>query len=186
MKTKSLVSVHLARAKRDALATAHRAALRPVMFTSPVVRQTIMSFPPALRERVSLNGSNYGDQVTMYLTMRDLDSLKDKRLTKLLEKFAGDEWVCRTSDYTYAEANRDFVFTRKVSVPVPLNSHTKWLIKDGQMYQSIYEDTPLTVEMEIQVFISAYVKSDSPLCRIEVVERNERVVIDEVKRIVCA
>jgi hypothetical protein len=40
--------------------------------------------------------------------------------------------------------------------------------------------------VEINIFISAYVKQDSDSCRIEVVERIEEVVIKEVKRIVCA
>ena len=66
------------------------------------------------------------------------------------------DWETQVNEYTYGEPNKDFTFTKKI---------------DG---------------MEIRVTIYAYVKSDSPLCRIVVTGVTERVVREEVKQIVCA
>ena len=66
------------------------------------------------------------------------------------------DWETQVNEYTYGEPNKDFAFTKKL---------------DG---------------MEIRVCIYAYVKSDSPLCRIVVTGVTERVVREETKQIVCA
>jgi hypothetical protein len=67
------------------------------------------------------------------------------------------DWEATVSDYVYSDApNKDFKFTKKF---------------EG---------------VEIDVAIYAYVKSDSPLCRIVVTGVTERVVREEVKQIVCA
>jgi hypothetical protein len=66
------------------------------------------------------------------------------------------DWETHVNEYTYGEPNKDFAFTKKL---------------EG---------------MEIRVCIYAYVKSDSPLCRIVVTGVTERVVREEVKQIVCA
>jgi hypothetical protein len=67
------------------------------------------------------------------------------------------DWETQVNEYVYSDTpNKDFTFTKKL---------------DG---------------MEIRVCIYAYVKSDSPLCRIVVTGVTERVVREEVKQIVCA
>lgn len=67
------------------------------------------------------------------------------------------DWTTTVNDYFNSDTpNKDFRFTKKF---------------DG---------------MEIEVSIYAYVKSDSPLCRIVVTGVTERVVREEVKQIVCA
>ena len=96
----------------------------------------------------------YSSTVYINATVRGLDSFKDAKLTRLLERFL--DWETQVNEYTYGEPNKDFAFTKKI---------------DG---------------MEIRVCIYAYVKSDSPLCRIVVTGVTERVVREEVKQIVCA
>ena len=67
------------------------------------------------------------------------------------------DWETHVNDYTgYDTPNKDFTFTKRF---------------EG---------------MEIHVSIYAYVKSDSPLCRIVVTGVTERVVREETKQIVCA
>jgi hypothetical protein len=185
MKTKPVNKFVLA--KQQSLAAAHRAALRPIYLDQPEVRNVLKCIPAKLRKDVSVSPSDYSDNITFYLTVRDLPSFKDKALTRVLEAFAGDDWSSCSNDYTYDQPNRDFVFTKTLTVPLPVNAHTRWLKKQGYIHWSEYEgDAGPSVRVEVKVFISAYVKSDSPLCRVEVVERKETIVIEEVKRIVCA
>ncbi len=174
-------------AKTRAIASAHRAALRPTYLDRPEVRAVMKAFPASVRKDVSISPAEYTDSILFYLTLRDLPSFKDKHLTKVLEKFAGDEWASHTNDYTYDQPNRDFSFVKTLTIPLPVNARTRWLNKHGYLWSSDYSETfAPTVRVEVKVFISAYVKGDSDSCRIEVVERKERIVIEEVKRIVCA
>lgn len=166
--------------KQDAIAAHHRSALRTQMVDAPQVRAILAMFPPALRKEVFVQSMSYSDTIHFALTLRDLDSLKDKRLTKALETFAVEGWDAKSSDYTYDVPNRDFHFNRTLLMPTPTNAHSRWLVKHGYMSEG-----QLT-EVRVAVSISAYVKADSASCRIEVVDRVERVVVDEVKKIVCA
>lgn len=177
----STASRKFANAKREATANSHRSALRAHALAAPQVQAVIKMFPANVRKDVYVSVLGYSDSVYFQLTLRDLDSLRsDKRLVRVLEAFAGEGWAASSSDYTYNVPNRDYRFTRKLALPLPENAHSRWLIKHYYMH----EHDALTVE--IQIVINAYVKEDSPTCRIEVVERKERVVVDEVKRIVCA
>ena len=174
-------------AKTRTIAAAHRAALRPAYLDNPEVRAVLKAFPTSVRKHVSVCPSDYSDDITFYLTIRELPSFKDKALCKALEAFAGDEWSSYTSDYTHSQPNRDYVFSKTLVIPLPVNARTLWLKKHGFLYWSDYDsDAVPTVKVEVKVFISAYVVADSDSCRIEVVERKERIVIEEVKRIVCA
>jgi hypothetical protein len=92
----------------------------------------------------------------MNISIRDLDSFKSPKLTKVLEKFMGDEWKSRVNDYPNETPNKDFHFGKQVG------------------------------EFAIDVSIYAYVKSDSPLCRVVVTGVTERVVREEIKEIVCS
>lgn len=178
--TTSIASRKFAHAKREALANYHRSALRAQALAAPQVQAVLKMFPANTRKDVYVSVLSYSDTVYFQLTVRDVDSLKDARLVRVLESFASEGWDASSHDYTYNVPNRDYRFARKVHLPQPKNAHTRWLIKHHYMH----ETDPLTVNVE--VIINAYVKEDSASCRIEVVERKERVVVDEVKRIVCA
>lgn len=171
-----------AQAKQEALAAAHRAALRPALYEHASLRAILKMFPVRLRKHVSIYPSSYNASTQFSITLRDLDSLKhDERLLNVLWPFSTSEWECSSTDYTYDTPNRDFIFRRTLHIPMPDNVHTRWLKKHGhvQHYAS-------TMPMEVIVFISAFVKADSDSCRIEVVDIKEEVVRTEVKKIVCA
>lgn len=178
--TTSIASRKFAYAKREALANYHRSALRAQALAAPQVQAVLKMFPANTRKDVYVSVLSYSDSVYFQLTVRDVDSLKDARLMRVLEAFASEGWDASSHDYTYNVPNRDYRFARKINIKRPDNQHTRWLIKHHYMH----ETDPLTVNVE--VIINAYVKEDSASCRIEVVERKERVVVDEVKRIVCA
>ena len=170
-------------ARQHAIANAHRAALRVRVLEAPAVQAILQLFPRSMRKDVRIDCSDYSNTVTFNLYLRDLDSLKDKRLMRALDAFVSDpDWITSSTDYTYDTPNRDYRFNKKLSIPMPANEHSRWLIK----HFMFWHDDTTTLPVEIRIYISAYVKMDSNSCRIEVVERKERVVIEEVKRIVCA
>jgi len=170
-------------ARQDAIANAHRAALRVRILDAPAVQAIMQLFPRSMRKDVRIYPSDHSNSVSFNLYMRDLDSLKDKRLMRVLETFATDpSWNSSSNDYTYDTPNRDYRFDKKLSIPMPANEHARWLDKHGYFW---HEDKTV-LPVEIHIYISAYVKADSDSCRIEVVDRVEKVVIEEVKRIVCA
>lgn len=171
-------------AKQDAIANAHRAALKVRLLEAPAVQAMLTLFPRSLRKDVEISISDYTNAVTFALYLRDLDSLKDKKLMRVLEAFVSDpEWNSSSNDYTHSNTpNRDYRFDKKLSIPMPVNQHSRWLEK----HFMFWHDDKTTLPVEIRIFISAYVKQDSDSCRIEVVDRVEKVVIEEVKRIVCA
>jgi hypothetical protein len=165
-------------AQRNATIALHKQALRIELARHPEVKNILMMFPPALRKEVRLHLSDYGDSVNFTLTMRDLESFKDKQLTKLLAKFAGDEWQTQTSDYTYSDApNRDFSFNRTIAWTPKPSKHTRWLDTNEE---------PIPNTFRVYITLYTYVKSDSPTCRIVVEGYEEEVVRKEIKKIVCA
>ena len=134
---------------------AKRTLARAALVKHPAVKEAFESFPPSMRKLVSLSMSGYANTVYMSFSIRDLDSFKDAKLTRLLEKFL--DWTAQVSDCTGGNVpNKDFAFTKMV---------------DG---------------IEISVSIYAYVKSDSPLCRIVVTGVRESIVREEIKELVCA
>ena len=170
-------------ARQSAIANAHRAALRIRVVEAPQVQAIMALFPRSLRKNVRIDCSDYSNTVTFSLYLRDLDSLKDKRLMRALDAFVSDPgWGTSSTDYTNDTPNRDYRFNKKMSIPMPANEHARWLEKHSYFW---HEDKTV-LPVEINIFISAYVKPDSDSCRIEVVDRVEKVVIEEVKRIVCA
>lgn len=125
---------------------------------APALKQYFEMIPPSLRKNVYMTADAYDNTLRISVSLRGLDSFKDKRLTRLLEKFAGDGWVAHTQDHTYEnQPSRDFSFTQ-------------------QAYFGI----------RIKVAIYAYVKSDSPLCRVVVKGVTTKVVEEEIREIVCA
>ena len=167
-------------AQRNATAALHKQAIRIELARHPVVRNILMMFPPALRENVNLGVSDYSDAVHLTLTIRDLDSFKDKTLTKVLAKFAIDDaWQARTTDYTHSDTpNRDFNFTRTVAWTPKTSKHTKWL-------DDTCGEHRIPNEFTVYLTLYTYVKSDSPTCRIVVKGIQEEIVRKEITEIVC-
>lgn len=166
-------------AQRNATIALHKQAMRIELARHPVVRNILMMFPPALREDVRLDISDYSEAVNITLTLRDLDSFKDSRLVKLLAKFAGDEWGARTADYTYSDApNRDYYFYRTIDWTPKPSKHTKWIEANCGDYHIPYN-------FRINITLFTYVKSDSPTCRIVVKGVKEEIVRKEITEIVC-
>jgi hypothetical protein len=166
-------------AQRSAIIALHKQAIRVELARHPEVKNVLMMFPPALRQYVGLSISDYSDTVNITLTLRDLESFKDKKLNKLLAKFAGDEWASHTNDYTNDMPNRDFHFNRDVPWTPKPSKHTRWIEANCGAYH-----IPHTFRVTVSLF--TYVKSDSPTCRIVVEGYEEEVVRKEIKKIVCA
>ena len=155
----SIFSKQAAEARASAIEAAKRAALKPALLKNPEVKAAFNMLPAPLRNVASLSLSTYGNSVLISVSLYDLDSFKDKKLTKVIEKFI--DWRVTTSEYTHSTPNKDFRFDKKC-----------------------HDDK--VGDFEISVGIYAYVKSDSPLCRIVTTGFTEEVVRKEVKQIVCA
>lgn len=150
-----------AQAARNLRAEAKRTLARVEMLKHPTVKAAFESFPLNMRRSVSMHVASYSNTVFISTTVRGLDSFKVPKLTCLLERFI--DWNTHVNDYTGNDTpNKDFTFTKR------------------------FEGIDGVEAMEIHVSIYAYVKSDSPLCRIVVTGVTERVVREEVKQIVCA
>lgn len=155
----SSFSKQAAQAARQAREEAKRIALKPALLKHPEVKAAFNMLPAPLRKMASLSLSTYGNCVMISVSMYDLDSFKDKKLTKLIEKFI--DWQVTTHEYTHSAPNKDFRFDKKC-----------------------HDDKVGTFEISVGIY--AYVKSDSPLCRIVTTGFTEEVVRKEVKQIVCA
>ena len=176
-------------AKRRAIVAQHKRVLLAACVRLPQVKPLFVALAKAALggEYPWVTAPDYSAEVSVGLTMRELASFKDERLTKLVSRFAGDEWTASTQDYTYDKPNRDFRFTMIVDDPLDtpalrltaaerrslawLREHASW-------------EMPRTLTLSVSIY--AYVKADSDACRIEVVGFEEEVVKREVKRIVCA
>lgn len=155
----SIFSKQVALAKEKASEEAKRMALKPRLLRHPEVKAAFNLMPAKVRKDTSLTLSTYGNSVFISVVMHDLDSFKDKQLTNTLERFL--DWKATTSDFTSGVPNKDFRFDKR------------------------FHDDKVG-EFEISVAVYAYVKADSPLCRIVVTGVTEEVVRKEVKQIVCA
>lgn len=122
---------------------------------APVLKQYFEMFPPHMRKAVYMQTDFYDNTVRISVSLRGLDSFKDKKLTRLLEKFA--DWKAGSTDWAHDIPNRDYWF----------EEHTHFGIR-------------------IRVAIYAYVKSDSPLCRVVVKGVKTKIVEEEIREIVCA
>ena len=100
-------------AQRNSVIALHKQAIRVELARHPEIKNILKMFPPALRKDVGLRVSDFGDGVNFSLRIQDLESFKDKKLGKLLAKFAGDEWASQTNDYTNDMPNRDFPSTAR-------------------------------------------------------------------------
>lgn len=129
--------------------------------------------------------SDYGTSIDIGVSLRDLESFKDAGLLKVLDGFTDGGWDASSSDYTYAQPNRDYRFKRTIDRPLDALRLTaaerrslKWL--------DTHSSYSIPTELTLTVCVYAYVKADSDACRIEVVGIEEEVIRKEVKKIVCA
>jgi len=155
----STFSKQVASAARSARIEAKRMALKANLLKHPAVKEAFEMIPLKLRKDATVALSGFTNTVMINLYMYDLDSFKDKKLTNILERFL--DWETTTIDYTYSLPNKDVRFDRS------------------------YEDAKVG-KFIISVQVMAYVKSDSPLCRIVTTGFTEEVVRKEIKQIVCA
>ena len=191
----ALFKLALDSVKRRAVIAQHKRVLHVALVRLPQVKPLFVTLTRAALggEHPWVNASEYSAEVSLGLTLRELESFKDGRLTKLLSAFAGDEWRSSTTDYTYAQPNRDYRFTMEIDDPLAdlLDEQRRGLRLTAAEQRSLawlreqapYE-VPRTVLLSVQIY--AYVKADSDACRIEVVGIEEEVIKREVKRIVCA
>jgi hypothetical protein len=159
-------------------------ALAPHLLAHPLVQYTYRKLSAALPigRGPWVDISQSADSVRFGATLYDLDSLKDERLLQALEPFAGGtDWTAGSTDWTHSDRpNRDYSFVQRVELdpclfpmPAPLR---RALLRAGDLAPQAFD---------LRVVICAYVKTDSPLCRVVVTGVTERVVREEVKEIVC-
>lgn len=181
--------------KRRAVIAQHKRVLHAALVRLPQVKPLFVTLAKAGLggEHPWVTTSEYSAEVSLGLTLRELESFKDGRLTKLLSAFAGDEWTATTTDYTYDQPNRDYRFTMEIEAPLAdlLDEQRRGLRLTAAEQRSLAwlrEQAPYEVPRTVllTVCIYAYVKADSDACRIEVVGIEEEVIKKEIKRIVCA
>jgi len=180
--------------KRRVIAAQHKRVLHAALVRLPQVKPIFVALAKAGLggEQPWVTTSEYSAEVSLGLTMRELPSFKDKRLMKLVSRFAGDEWTATTTDYTYDRPNRDYRFTMEIDDPLGAYGpgHPALLLTAAErrslawLREHASWELPRTVLLTVGIY--AYVKADSDACRIEVVGIEEEVVKKEIKRIVCA
>jgi hypothetical protein len=173
------ITQRIAQARYKSQVEAHRAALRPFFLSHPAVAEALRSLPAPVRKLANVASSEYTNAVFISVTLYGLRSLRDARLTRVLERFSDISWHATTRDYTFGDQpNRDYEFERLVPVALPAsNAHVRWLDK---------HEHHVPISFSLYIRVNAYVKSDSPTCRVVVTGVTERVVREEVKEIVCA
>ena len=175
--------------KRRAVIAQHKRVLHAALVRLPQVKPLFITLTRAALggEHPWVTTSEYSAEVSLGLTLRELESFKDGRLTKLLERFAGDEWRSSTTDYTYDRPNRDYRFTMEIDDPLG-HPALRLTAAEQRSLAWLREHAPYEVPRTVllSVCIYAYVKADSDACRIEVVGIEEEVIKKEIKRIVCA
>lgn len=155
----SAFSKQIAQAKDNARAEARARLARTKLLNNPAVKEAFEMIPLNLRSKAQISLSQFSNSVFISMPVFDLDSFKDKRFTNVLERFI--DWETSTSDYTYGAPNKDVRFTKRLV-------------------------EPSVGCFSIDVTVMAYVKEDSPLCRIVTTGFKEEVVRTEIKQIVCA
>lgn len=157
-----LLTKQLAKAQRNLREQAKRVKARQALLRKPHIKQIWETIPMSMRKGTSVSVSDFTDSIYFSIPLDGLTSLKDDpRLMSVLERFTGSEWHASTSDWTGGDTpNRDFTFHQFIKEP-------------GQDAFNIY------------VTVAAYVKGDSPSCKIETRLRTETVTKEE-RIIVCA
>lgn len=164
-------------AARSAVIGANVVLLRSTLPRMPQVKEVFKKLPANQRGLASISPCTYSDECMIYLTVRGLSSFKDLRLQRIIECFIDDDWHMSTQDYTEGVINRDFTFTKVFAWEHDMSKrHVKFL--------QTHHVLPPT--FKVSFMLCAYVKADSASCHLEVVEVKEKVVREEIKRIVCA
>lgn len=211
MKTKT-TSSPFTLALRTATGSVRRAqalaTLAPHLAAHPQVRRTYLALTRALPKGSGLTPwldiSSTAQTVTIGLSLENLESFKDALLLDALEPFAGagtdgagtPVWRSESRDYTYSAPNRDYWFTQSLALWEG-NGTSVASISLPRVLQRAYarayaalkdmgEAWALPKTFELRVGIYAYVKTDSPLCRVVVKGIEEKIVREEIKEIVCA
>ena len=139
---------------------AKRQLLKSTLLKHHLVKEAFEMIPLNLRSKAHISMSSFSNMVFISIHMDGLDSFKDKRFTNVLERFL--DWKTTTSEYTHSGApNKDVRFDK-------------------------HFDDPTMGRCTVSVTVMAYVKDDSPLCRIVTTGFKEEIVRTEIKQIVCA
>jgi hypothetical protein len=155
----SAFSKQVATATRQTREEAKRLTLKTALLKHHAVKEAFDMIPLNLRKNATVSLSGFSNSVFINVSMYDLNSFKDKKFTALLERFI--DWETTTNDYTYHMPNKDVRFDKR-------------------------EHDDKVGSFTISVQVMAYVKEDSPLCRIVTTGFTEEVVRKEIKQIVCA
>lgn len=156
----SAFSKQIAQVKATVREDAKRIVSKTRLLNSPEVKEAFEMIPRNLRSSTTLSLSSFSNRMLITVNMLNLDSFKDKKFTSVLEKFI--DWETTTTDYTHSSApNKDVRFDK-------------------------HFDDPTMGRCTVSVNVMAYVKYDSPLCRIVTTGFKEEVVRTEIKQIVCA
>ena len=188
----------LARSRVEITAAHHRMAQRAHVWSSPVLVAALTHLVRAARANEPhakpfscveprAYVSEFSDTATIALEINNLDSLKDKRLMRALEPFVTDgTWEASSCDETwYSQPGRTFRFHTTLEVALPNDSHARWLSTPRKHHDPLDADTALMRKFDVYISITAFVRSDSELCRY-VTDVKEEVRRVETKRIVCA
>lgn len=211
MKTKT-TSSPFALALRTATDSVRRAqalaTLAPHLAAHPQVRRAYTALTRALPKGSGLTPwldiSSNAQAVTIGLSLENLESFKDALLLDALEPFAGagtdgagtPVWRSESRDYTYSAPNRDYWFTQSLalwegdytsvaSISLPRVLQRAYARAYAAL-KGMGEAWALPKTFELRVGIYAYVKTDSPLCRVVVKGIEEKIVREEIREIVCA
>jgi hypothetical protein len=156
----STFSKQVAKAARQTRDEAKRLTAKAHILKHNAVKETFEMLPLNLRKDATVTLSCFTNSVFINVPVLDLDSFKDKKFVALLERFI--DWTTTSSDYAYSNApNKDIRFDK-------------------------YAYDEKVGRFNISVQVMAYVKADSPLCRIVTTGFTEEVVRKEIKQIVCA
>lgn len=151
--------------------------IKPTLLRQPPVAAVFHTLPPKLRASTQVRLATFSDTVFISALLSNLDGFKDSKLLSLLDRFMDPGWKATSDDWAGGDTpNRDYKFTRRFTWEHDTRAVAyKKLIKEG---------LPIPQTFEITVTISAWVKEDSPTCRIVTKEREE--VTKRVERfIVC-
>ena len=187
MSKQSHFARQITRAKRAATAQHHARVLRTLLLQHPAVKDAFQALPAAVRREAGVTPAEYDENIAIGVTLRDLPSFKAPILERTLAPFLSPEWGARSHDYAYHVPNRDYSFTQIIRLDsdsalaqaIERHPSTRWLETHGAAHH-------IPTRLVLTVAIYAYVKPDSPTCRVVVTGVTERVVREEVKEIVCA
>jgi hypothetical protein len=155
----SAFSKQIAQAKATVREDAKRIVSKTRLLNNPEVKEAFELIPLNLRSKAYISMSSFSNMVFISIRMDGLTSFKDKRFTNVLERFL--DWETSTQEYTSGAPNKDVRFDK-------------------------HFDDPTMGRCTVSVTVMAYVKDDSPLCRIVTTGFKEEVVRTEIKQIVCA